>query len=44
MYIGIKFENFITIGVILLAWMLLLQVMGQFGVHLSQYIPGLGGN
>lgn len=43
MYVGISFENFVTIGIILLAWIIFLHVIGQFGVHLADYIPGLGG-
>lgn len=41
MYIGISIENFVTIGLMLLLWMILLHAMGQFGVHLADYIPGL---
>lgn len=40
MYLGISVENFVTIGLMLLVWMLALQILGQFGVHLSQYLPG----
>jgi hypothetical protein len=40
MYLGISIENFVTIGVMLLAWMLLLHVIGQFGVHLTSFLPG----
>lgn len=41
MYLGISIENFITIGVMLLVWMLLLHVVGQVGVNLPF---GLSGN
>lgn len=42
MYISITIENFVTIGLMLLAWMILLHVAGQAGLHLADYIPGLG--
>lgn len=42
MYLGITLENFITVGLMLLVWMLALQVMGQFGVRLGSLIPGRG--
>jgi hypothetical protein len=37
MYLGISVENFITIGIMLLIWMLTLHLIGQFGLQ----IPGL---
>ena len=43
MYLGISVENFVTVGLILLVWMILLHVMGQLGLNVAQYVPGLGG-
>jgi hypothetical protein len=40
MYLGISVENFLTIGIMLLVWMTLLQVAGQFGVHIAGFLPG----
>lgn len=42
MYIGLTVENFVTIGVMLIAWMIALHVLGQVGVHLGDYVPWLG--
>lgn len=42
MYLGITIENFITIGIMLLVWMLTLHVAGQFGVRVSGLLPGGG--
>lgn len=42
MYLSFTPENFITVGIILVVWMILLHVIGQLGVNVSQYIPGLG--
>jgi hypothetical protein len=41
-YLSISVENFVTIGIMLLAWMLALQLLGQFGVHIQDYIPKFG--
>jgi hypothetical protein len=43
MYLGISIENFITIGLMLLVWMLALHIAGQFGVHIASWLPGGGG-
>lgn len=40
MYLGITIENFVTIGLMLLVWMLLLHVLGQFGVRFASWLPG----
>lgn len=32
MYLGISVENFVTIGLMLLVWMLIIHMMGQFGL------------
>ena len=40
MYLGISIENFVTIGIMLLVWMLLLHVAGQFGVQIASWLPG----
>lgn len=40
MYLGISIENVITIGVMLLGWMLFLHVLGQMGVHIASWLPG----
>ena len=34
MYLGINIENFITVGLMLLVWMLALHVAGQVGVRI----------
>lgn len=39
MYLGISVENFVTIGVMLLVWMLALHVLGQFGVNIASWLP-----
>lgn len=40
MYLGISVENFVTIGLMLLAWMLALQLAGQLGVHVASLWGG----
>jgi hypothetical protein len=40
MYLGISLENFITIGLMLLVWMLALHLAGQAGIHLASWLPG----
>lgn len=35
MYLSFSFENMITIGIMLLGWMLLLHILGQAGVHIA---------
>jgi hypothetical protein len=42
MYLSISVENFVTIGVMLLIWMLFIHVLGQFGVHIASWLPGGG--
>lgn len=42
MYIGLNFENIVTIGIILLGWMLFLHMLGQFGVRIASWLPGGG--
>ena len=32
MYLGISVENFITIGLMLLIWMIIIHLIGQFGL------------
>jgi hypothetical protein len=32
MYLGVSVENFITIGLMLLVWMIVIHMMGQFGM------------
>lgn len=39
-YLSISVENFITIGIILLVWMLALHVLGQLGVRFASWLPG----
>jgi hypothetical protein len=41
-YLSISFENFITIGVMLLVWMVGLHVLGQLGIRVSGLLPGGG--
>ena len=38
MYIAMNVENIVTIGVILLCWMLALHLAGQLGVNVSKYL------
>lgn len=40
MYLGISIENFITIGIMLLVWMLGLHLIGQLGVAVPKWLPG----
>lgn len=40
MYLAINVENMITIGVMLLVWMLGLHLLGQAGVTISGLLPG----
>lgn len=40
MYLGISIENFLTIGIMLLVWMLALHIAGQFGVGIASWLPG----
>lgn len=42
MYLGISIENFVTIGVMLLLWMLAIQLAGQFGINVKSWLPGGG--
>lgn len=42
MYVGFSFENFLTIGLILLLWMVGLHVAGQFGLRIASWLPGGG--
>lgn len=42
MYLSVSLENFITIGLMLLIWMLALHVVGQIGVRVPQWLPGQG--
>lgn len=41
MYLSFNLENIVTIGVMLLCWMIALHVLGQLGVYLPQW-TGLG--
>lgn len=40
MYLSVSFENAVTIGLMLLGWMLALHLLGQFGVHIASWLPG----
>lgn len=40
MYLGISFENIITIGVMLLFWIIALHIAGQLGVGIASWLPG----
>jgi hypothetical protein len=42
MYLGISVENFITIGLMLLVWMLLLHIVAQIGISIPSW-ANLGG-
>jgi hypothetical protein len=42
MYLAFSFENFLTVGIILLIWMLAVHVAGQLGVHVASWVPGAG--
>jgi hypothetical protein len=41
MYLSFSIENMVTIGVMLLLWMLALHLLGQFGLMLPSW-TGLG--
>jgi hypothetical protein len=43
MYLSISVENFVTIGLMLLVWMLAIHLLGQFGVKFASWLPGAGG-
>ncbi len=38
MYLSINMENIITIGVILLGWILFIHILAQLGVNIGQYV------
>lgn len=40
MYLGISLENFITIGLMLLVWMIGLHVVAQIGIRVPSWLPG----
>jgi len=40
MYLSISVENFVTIGLMLLVWMLAIHLLGQFGVSIASWLPG----
>ncbi len=40
MYLSISIENIMTIGVMLLCWMLLLHILAQFGLKFASWLPG----
>jgi hypothetical protein len=43
MYLSMTLENWITIGAMLLIWMLAVHLLGQFGVQVASWVPGAGG-
>lgn len=42
MYLGISVENFITVGIMLLIWMIALHLIAQVGIRVPSWIS-LGG-
>jgi hypothetical protein len=42
MYLGISIENFVTIGLMLLVWMIALHVIAQIGIAVPSWL-NLGG-
>ena len=43
MYLGVSVENFVTIGIMLLVWMLAIHLIGQIGViTFPSWLPGTG--
>jgi hypothetical protein len=42
-YLALNLENIITVGVILLCWMLAVHLIGQAGVSVASWLPGSGG-
>jgi TM2 domain-containing membrane protein YozV len=42
MYLNFSIPNIITVGVMLLGWMLVLHLLGQAGVHLSSVFGNAG--
>ena len=38
MYLSINVENMVTIGIMLLGWILFIHILAQVGVNLGQYV------
>lgn len=43
MYLGISIENFVTVGLMLLVWMVLLHLIAQVGIRIPAW-ANLGGS
>jgi hypothetical protein len=43
MYLSINLENIITVGVILLIWMIGVHLAGQLSISLPTWLPGARG-
>ena len=41
-YLSVSIENFITIGLMLLFWMLAVHLLAQLGLALPSWLPGAG--
>lgn len=42
-YLSVNVENFVTIGLMLLIWMVLVHLLAQLGLMIPKWIPGAGG-
>lgn len=42
MYLGITVENFVTVGLMLLIWMLVIHTIAQVGIRVPSWLPGAG--
>jgi len=43
MYIGLNLENIVTVGVILILWMVALHLLGQLGVYMPAWLKSISG-
>lgn len=42
-YLSISIENFVTIGLMLLVWMIAVHILAQLGLAIPRWLPGAGG-
>lgn len=42
-YLSVNVENFVTIGIMLLVWMVFLHLLAQVGLAIPRWLPGQGG-
>lgn len=41
-YLSVNVENFVTIGLMLLGWMITVHLLAQIGLAIPRWIPGAG--